>query len=124
MDNNIIDSLIYTKIRNNLKKSNYKNYDNLLRKLNTSDDKLDDILNLTTIKKGCCNAIDDEQNNNNVEVEVHILDPSGQKPYIKKKVSFDKTIFFSMFFFVDSNWLKSTGNGSKYKNKAKNNQYD
>ena len=90
MNNNVLDALIFTEIKNNLNKNNYPYFDTLLQNLNIingSGAELDNILTDTTIKKACCsvkNEVDifgDEVTE--YDVDVPYIDSTG-KPINKK----------------------------------------
>ena len=87
VSNNIIDALIYTGIKNNLTKTNYTPYDLLLTKIGSTDDqdRLNNILDYTTIKKACCAAKSPFGKSDKYETEIHVFDDTGKKPYIKKR---------------------------------------
>ena len=94
VSNNIIDALIYTGIKNNLTKTNYTPYDLLLTKIGSTDDqdRLNNILDYTTIKKACCAAKSPFGKSDKYETEIHVFDDTGKKPYIKKKILINKTL--------------------------------
>ena len=76
---NIIDSLIYAEIKNNLNDSNYKNYDLLLKKLGISKNNLDDVLKNTTIKKTCCGGKVDPDIGTEYASDLYIIDENGNR---------------------------------------------
>jgi hypothetical protein len=89
--NNITDALVYTTIKNNLTPQNFTKYNELLKKLDKTDNnELNIILSNTTIKKGCCDAVESLSDKNKYETIVHYID--GKNPYGKKTVTFDKSI--------------------------------
>lgn len=90
---NIIDALVYTGIKNNLNKSNYKGYNALKTKINTtSDDDLNKILSNTTLKKACCNAKKKFGSDDIYQTTLPVIDPEGKMPYILKTIDVPKSV--------------------------------
>lgn len=123
---NILDSLVYTEIKNNLKKSNYDNYDKLINILDICGNKLDDLLSFTTIKKACCqfnksnNEDEDEYN-----TQVVMFNEKGEtvikSVYVNKKICEEKKIYsnnpmcddFKTLYCENSNFLYNSDKGNK-----------
>jgi len=98
--NNITDALVYTQIKNNLTPLNFKQYNELLLSIGAINDKeLNEILSLTTIKKGCCEA--KSPFNDDTKYQTTIYKINNKVPYTKKTVRFDKSIC------NDINYLKN-----------------
>ena len=74
-NNNIIDALVYSEIKNNLTPSNFSLYDNLKNSIRTNDS-FDSILSKTTIKKGCCSGLQSQTDPNSYSIGVSKLSTS------------------------------------------------
>ena len=79
MSNNM-DILIYTELQNNLNNTNFKPYTALMNKLNVNNNNdLNNILESTTLKKGCCEGKVNQYNPRLLDTTMHSFDASGNQ---------------------------------------------